>query len=342
MYNRDRCFYTFLSFLNKNDKLALRQVNHNLGKNLANTQESPYISKLDFLLGIGTSNQLYNKHFLNTAWSIYQQTMNSASMKPALIYKMKDLSELEANGIMNQFSDGENIYKEARIYTPFNMHTWGVNKVWLLAQIHKGRPFTIHSELKDKYIRRELNQNCYSAFAKEIATAMKAGYIIHDNILKPFDNDAGKQLTANDIDPSDNETIQSILCVKESHFLKFPLNFKKMHTINLANNIIDYSNKAHVFKDKIPFLKDLISKILDKIFQNTDENNKINTFNFLIDFLNIKSKILPPSVEKINYTEEGEISNEISRLKIIIINQIEEMILSQNNNKLSSNMVGSV
>jgi hypothetical protein len=69
--------------------------------------------------------------------------------------------------------------ESGRVYSfPPDMHCWPLNTIWMLAHIHKQSQFMIISPIITTYIMREKDKSRYSAFAKEIIVAMKAGYAV--------------------------------------------------------------------------------------------------------------------------------------------------------------------
>nr|AIA17656.1 Unknown Function [uncultured bacterium] len=171
------CFAFFYPSLKDEDKLSLRLVNKANYKNLHDHQHGPYKTKTEFIIGIGGI--FYDKVYLEKAWYVYHTTVTSTSSLPAIIYKRKDIMFFNITGFIKRFAQNEDLEATGRIYSPGDRHTWEVNQVWMLAQIHIKRGFAICSNVNLKNVMRYESFDRFSAFAKEIATAIKAGYTIY-------------------------------------------------------------------------------------------------------------------------------------------------------------------
>jgi hypothetical protein len=169
-----------------------------------------------------------------------------------------------------------------------------VNQVWVLAQIHIGRPFAIYSELNDSNIMRYKIPNCFSAFAKEIATAIKAEYTIHvadenERIIllnPPIKEKMANQLTIEAINVSDTEiksNIEKVLNAKDNKNelinIRDRLSCKITNPLNTNNNTSDVSlsnNSSTLYRTKTPQAAELGKPTKEAI--HTNEINEINYY----------------------------------------------------------------
>lgn len=101
-------------------------------------------------------------------------------MKPALLYKSNDLSVSTIHFLNYEFSEGEKVLENGRLYQciPVESYTWKNNAAWLLGNIHHGRTFLLTSPLVSHFIFRADMPSEYSAWAREIACLKNAGYQI--------------------------------------------------------------------------------------------------------------------------------------------------------------------
>lgn len=115
-------------------------------------------------------------------------------------FKSNNAHELELNGT---------------IYFPQKLHTWPLNLTWILAHLQKGNSFIIISDITNKLKRQTHGyEGDYSALAREIVAALKAGYIAVKTksifiLIPPENYDPGNCITTgergNGINPSDEE-----------------------------------------------------------------------------------------------------------------------------------------
>ena len=220
MKNRTATQSTIFLLLSNKDKLALRQVSKDNKQLLVDYQDGPYTSKCDFIIGI--DGMFYHSKYLDSAWHVYNTTIQSTSNKPAMLYKLADKEYIINSGLGDLFAEGEDLPATGRNYSPLNnKHAWDVNQVWVLAQIHKGRSFELLSLLTPQYIKRQFQPNVYSAFAKEVATAIKANYQISIASickvqLQPSDPIQAKQLLASDLNLTDSEIQRAVDSVNQA------------------------------------------------------------------------------------------------------------------------------
>lgn len=136
----------------------------------------------DYLRQQSTENIL-----MTCAWNEYKKTIDSGSMLPAILYKLREKVAITHSATFRDFAAGEDLKDKGRQYAPQNTHAWDANQAWLLAQIHKGRRFALFSPPSNNNVYRIINhqkhKDDYSAFAREIAAVMKAGYTL---FLKPY------------------------------------------------------------------------------------------------------------------------------------------------------------
>lgn len=267
---------TFFNQLIDADKLSIRLVNQASKEAVRESISFPYKSKMELFVGIdylfydktlfNCAVQTYqsmcinevrfnaNMDIFSSSWKTYLDTINSTSHKSAILYKLTDIESFETCGAFAKFSDGEDITLEGRRYS-FDEnagHTWINNQLWLLAQFHQNRSFMIYSELSDAHIMCRKYPGAYSALAREIGTAVKAGYQVNlktycngsysnfDNPIEliPNDEDNLKQLALNEIDVTDED-----------------INYG----INLVRKAINYQGKKNALDDH------LISSFIESI-----------------------------------------------------------------------------
>lgn len=214
MHNRD----SFVFFSSK-EKLALRETCKTMKQMLKQHQEAPYHNKVEFIIAI--DGMFTSEKYLKSAWKVYNTTMLSSSIKPAILYKLLDGKSFQRNGTFTKFADNESLENTGRRYFP-SPHVWDVNQVWMLAQFHQGRSFVLYSELSPQYIKATSKPHNYSALAKEVATAIKAGYTIsitQEGLarFKPS-NDQVKKLRIVDVTVDHHEIGKSIMMVNDLIF----------------------------------------------------------------------------------------------------------------------------
>lgn len=202
------------SYLEKKDCLLLRCVCRDLKHLLQTVFKGPHLTKTEFT--IATSGFFKDKGNHHSAWVVYYMTIRSTSLGPTILYKLKDLLILTLNNSLQRFGGSDYLDFNGQKYNA-DKHAWNINLSWVLAQIHAKRPFVI---LSDIYQNSNIfhSSGKFSAFAKEIGAAYKAGYRI-DSIEKVFTLDGGDHfeitltsaqnnlhhLTMNDINPTDRE-----------------------------------------------------------------------------------------------------------------------------------------
>lgn len=178
----------------------------------------------------------------------------------------------------NQFFDVNN-HEEAKrvgqIYDPLGKHEWHVNLSWVLGIIHQKRDIVLLTPVTAQNIWRkdtepktevELKKMPFSAFAREIAVAIKAGYRIHiranqpiclslrenpDNVSEPLPDTSNFTLSM--IDPSNEEVLNTIHGITRILFLKIKEKFannSKYHDsyvdyIQYCNACLDDVNKIN-------------------------------------------------------------------------------------------------
>ncbi|OGT42226.1 MAG: hypothetical protein A3F42_01310 [Gammaproteobacteria bacterium RIFCSPHIGHO2_12_FULL_37_34] len=208
------------NYLEMHDRLSLRCVNRAVRTCVQTNQKGPYSTKATFTLA--TSGFFNTKENLDSAWVAYYITIQSSYYGPAILYKLNDLFKLSWGGILTKFGGLSHLDKTGQRYSP-DKHLWHANLCWVLAQIHANRPFVILSNISLDNIHRQDSSSKFSAFAKEIAAAYKAGYRVSliekmitkegneyfEMTLQPPLNDL-KKLTITDISPTDCEISSAI------------------------------------------------------------------------------------------------------------------------------------
>lgn len=109
---------------------------------------------------------------IDGAFKIYCLVMNTKNNSPAYLYKLKDAAQISWGSPY-----WDQMKTQGSVYAP-EVHHWAMNSVWMLAHLHKRNKFHIISQVNQKNLMRSNNKAKYSAFAKELATAMNAGYIV--------------------------------------------------------------------------------------------------------------------------------------------------------------------
>lgn len=185
-----------LPYLSEHDQLSLRRTSRHIRDAIRDNQTAPWLTKSQFckaISGTFTNENRLLKTTLTRSWQYYCEIINNNNNEDAILHKlrgdeinffydMKFKSQMEADG---------------RVYSPRLFHNWSTNAVWMLANIHKGRAFVIISPLHDKYLHRVYSTASTSAFAREIAAAMQAGYtvsVLNDRYLKLTPPAAGAYL----------------------------------------------------------------------------------------------------------------------------------------------------
>lgn len=170
-------------YLSIKELLLLRSLNRfSKETEKKRAQRGPYQSQTQFLIATSPTYRCYQ--LLLSAWNVYNDTLQSVSSKPVMIYKLRDFFAAQSTAECwnfdwwEAFKDGDNLIDEGRRYNPKFGHTWDVNSAWCLAQIHKGRKLVILSGLSEKNHKRRYQAGQYSAFSKEIAMFFKTGYKI--------------------------------------------------------------------------------------------------------------------------------------------------------------------
>lgn len=168
-------------YLSEDDQLAVRAVNKTMRKLMAEWQVAPYSNKKQFVLGVSG---LFAQHVaanLSHAWANYQYTIRSGSKSPAILYKLSDNKYKVFLKQRQKIWDYSAYHKlEGLIYVPpKRRHCWAQNQVWILAQIHKQRPFEVLSNISQRNFKRQQDEKTICAFAKEATMLMQAGYVMH-------------------------------------------------------------------------------------------------------------------------------------------------------------------
>lgn len=238
--------------LSDQEKLSLRLVNNDARQFVKAGMQAPYTTKAQFVCALtgqyifGQYNCLnctadmirvvrLTNYRLMTAWDEYNKTIISQSKLPAMLYKIKHLSTIALLFTFTKFQKKEDLRDEGRKYAP-NFHNWAINQAWVLAQIHKGRRFILFSPVTDDTVFRQPSHqkraNDYSAFAREIAALMKAGYHLFANDsyqleLRPSQQMDLTSITFDDISADDDEVKEAVKSTQE---------------FSLQNQIIDYNS----------------------------------------------------------------------------------------------------
>ena len=126
------------------------------------------------------------------------------------------------------------------VYDPEGKHTWEVNLFWLRGLIEKKRLVLLYSRFTVKNIWKSggiprkpetMGQGVFSAYMKEIATALKAGYKIsisegNEIFLRKMDAEA---VDTSRLDPTREEIEGTIKTLIDALFDKIKESFETLH-----------------------------------------------------------------------------------------------------------------
>jgi len=232
MTNKLSCSQTvMLSYLQKSDLLLYRLLSKECNQ-ATKKIKGPYRTRIEFSLATGglfcetKERKIFNATECTDAWATYSKVINyeektlSAPLKPAMLYKLRELTSINASGritreMLAEFAAPEPCPKiSGQQYEIITKHSWTINLIWVLAQIHIGRPFMLFSDLTQAHIMRSApRENEFSAYAREIAALYKTkSYqfttIDHHGhlLLRPtIDKTAAQALGYEDIYPEDKD-----------------------------------------------------------------------------------------------------------------------------------------
>jgi hypothetical protein len=276
---RDRHYSasSFYRHLSTEDKKALRSVSKGYREEVKLYQQTPYTTKIDFMLGV--SGLFHHQDYFNVAWTIYHHTLTSTSSKPAMLYKAKDIEAMKKRGDFRSFAEGEHARREGRIYSPGDKHAMSVNLAWLLAQTHIARPFLLYSNFEKENIMREDKPTFLSAFMIEIMVAIKAGYSVDIRLkdqrilLNPSEDKEMKQLALPDLKLTKEDV--AIACQRlldcKSDFEEAQSTrreFEAMHS-----EILGCHSLAKLKQFEI-VLQKKVANFIDKLFAEGDEKRR--------------------------------------------------------------------
>lgn len=284
MKSRDPITSRIMFFLSDKDKLALRRVSKWMKDDVKNNQHDLYKNKAEFVLAI--ADIFYSQKYFEAAWKLYSKTAVSTSFYPAMLYKLKDLTLLFDNGLIQSFSKGEDLFSTGRKYCPVE-HAWDTNQVWVLAQIHKGRAFTMLSELSPQYVMRGNYPGVFSAFAKEVAMAIKAGYEVsinaaHQIQLNPDKYTDAAKFRFDELTPTEQEIKSAVKIIDDSKLehrraVQIARGLKKLFG-DIENYPLDELQQLHANLDETISSKiDLM--ILNAKYPKLVMNSFVNEFN---------------------------------------------------------------
>lgn len=185
-----------LPYLSEHDQLSLRRTSRQLRDAIRDNQTAPWLTKSQFckaVSGTFTNDNHLLKATLTRSWQYYCEIINNDNNEDAILHKLRgdEINFFYTVKLKSQMT------ADGRVYSPRLFHNWSTNAVWMLANIHKGRAFVIISPLHDKYLHRVYSTASTSAFAREIAAAMQAGYtvsVLNDRYLKLTPPAAGAHL----------------------------------------------------------------------------------------------------------------------------------------------------
>lgn len=183
-----------------------------------------------------------------------------ASNENSFLYKLRIMEYAGSETDFFNMSQEElkNAKQRGIIYNPDGKHTWGRNLSWLLGLINKKRDLVIFSNIIDKNIWRkdfvpeseeDMEDKQFSAFSREIAAAMKAGYAIEikdASILLKCENPQADKLRIDQIDPSFEEIENSLVKV-----MNFIFNHVSEYFDNDINNFFMFCKKIKIDKNPL-------------------------------------------------------------------------------------------
>lgn len=160
-------------FLTEKDKAVLKNTSKAQLYALQGLEPVPYRKQFDFMLSISGNFPTASDTYA-ASWMYYQTICLSTNKQSAIIYKGCD-PRLQQKMNALTVRDGISILDadSGRCYSPNRRHYWKYNFAWLKANIDLGRPIEVISSLDEKYL---MDGKKPSAFAKEIAIVVKAGY----------------------------------------------------------------------------------------------------------------------------------------------------------------------
>ena len=168
-----------MNYLPIADQLSWRTTCRANREAVQKAQRGPYRSKPAFAMAVTGLFYARTTTLLAKAWRYYARIIRSESMKPAMLYRLGERRRRNPRFTQKliHFKAGENIEQQTRVYQPlYYDHFWSYNLVWMLAQIHKGRAFVVLSDITSENLKSKSKWFAPSAFAKEIVTALLAGY----------------------------------------------------------------------------------------------------------------------------------------------------------------------
>lgn len=207
-----------LPHLSEQEQLNWRSTCRVVRDALQERQSAPYQTKAQFAMAI-TGNFTVDKNFsklLSAAWKCYTNILANDDLQPAILHKLRD------GDICNLYKmDTQLMLRDSgRIYDFALVHCWAFNAVWMLANIHKGRAFTVISAVNESNMTRESRKDA-SAFAKEIAAVVQANYTpeySHNSLmLTPYGTAAKSQVKLNHMKLSDAKVFTLYKKVKTFH-----------------------------------------------------------------------------------------------------------------------------
>lgn len=213
-----------LSFLTMDELLRYRRTSKKIQetiKKLRYQHPGPYKTPCHFMFAVfgelRTHSGFFRKRDATNAWALYMNTLrHAAQTKPAIIYKLRDASRYK--GKLPDESI-EILSHDGRRYNPPSQteHSWPVNTIWLLAQMHAYRSLFVISALIPNNVMRKDFPGEFSAFAKELTAGYKADYhatnLDHRGflLLKPSRSKTAMQtLTASDLQSTPSEVDAAI------------------------------------------------------------------------------------------------------------------------------------
>lgn len=165
--------------LDDKTKLSLSQTSKQI-RDTVSKIPGPCRTKTQFYISI--SGVYNNFSEFNQAWIYYHKIIINGNNLPAVLYKLRDPQTIMLKvNIAKREGSSANFFSgiDGRLYYPGpanGYHTWEINFAWMKANIDLRRSFIILSELTNRNCGHAHNQHQASAFAREIAMALKADY----------------------------------------------------------------------------------------------------------------------------------------------------------------------
>lgn len=324
IFNTTTILSRILYYADDKTKLAIRRLNKKSRGSVKTFQHGYYQTKAEFMMA--ATGTFFKKSYFNNAWDVYYSSFISGSQKSIILYKLSERQFLNASGELEKLADHEDMLATGRMYAPISKHAWDVNKMWVKAQIELGREAKIYSNFSYKNIYRTNHPSMYSAFMKEIALLIKAGYNVSHiepivinsktvNTITLSPPNPKKILTMDDLDPTTQDIEEKAIPI-------------------LVNALLAYKKITQAVKT----LKNLFNEINNAGYQHDEEALREKISKALMDpFLNCKNKALT-----LKMFIEGFNRNRPQHAPMLSMNQLSLLSIEQTLEDLKHGMLSSL